>query len=210
MSDAPGRITLGGRPSVPVPPVSKIAFLKVLRVLGVLFLLVSLAVLLVPSLTPGALFNVSNGNCGMVLEGLFAPPGSHCMRAAITKANFALMYAGIGVLFLTFSGTPRRLTLWGWAVALGSPYLMTQSGGAVRIASNVVGSCGTYLGDFSRRGIETMSSGGVTWTFGPACGEMALDRLYLTLGVAASGLLLVAVGTYVSRKQARDVASPPS
>ena len=173
---------------------------RVLRILGVLFVALSVALLLIPSLTPGGLLGVENANCGMLLEGLFAPPGSTCLRVATTKAHFAIVYAGLGVLLLTFSGIRNRLRLWGIAIFGASPYLMMFPNGTPKMIGNVSPMCASPIGDLTRRGVTALGMGGGTWTLHPDCPDRALTRFYIMLAVAGFGLLLVCVGALMSRR----------
>ena len=107
---------------------------------------------------------------------------------------FAMIYGGISVTFLAISGIKRRLMFVGHVVLLASPFLMTRKTGVIKTGGNILEFCGTAIGDFSRYGLTSASAQGATWELDVRCGEMAMNRFYVTLVIAAAGALMIIVG----------------
>lgn len=174
-------------------------FRRVLRALGILFAAASVATLVLPFLRPGAVL-VPKANCGPAVRDLFQLPGSACSNDAMDSVVFAMIYGGISVVFLAFSGIQRRLMFVGHVVLLASPFLMTRKTGVIKSGGNVLEFCGSAIGDFSRYGLTSASAQGATWTLDVRCGEMAMNRFYVMLAVAVAGVLMIIVGLRRGRR----------
>lgn len=177
---------------------------KVFRVLGLAFVAGSLALLLVPTS-----YRWINGgghtSCGVPLQALFAPPNEGCEGPARSRVSWSLGVGGIGVAFLAFSGIKRRLRFVGWVALAASPYLMMygisdENRIIIRGGNRFLYSCGSAIGDLVRRSYSEISRNGGTWGLHPGCGEDALNRLYLTLGVAGLGVGLLGIAAIRQRR----------
>lgn len=115
----------------------------------------------------------------------------------MTQAVESMVFAGLGVVLLAFSDIRRRLRFVGWALVATSPFVMLvpTTEGFFELERPISMVCGSGIGDLVRRGYTE-----ATFDFGdfqgggplePACGDMALNRLYIMLGVAGIGAALV-------------------
>lgn len=177
---------------------------RVLRILGALALIYSLALLVVP---PGYLNRGFGGSgCGVPLQALFHPPGTSCVGVAYTQAAKSGAYAVVAVALLGFSGIRRRLRFLG-LTALGLsayPMLFSTSEFQPVEGPGFAHVCGSAIGDLVRRGYTEVTFGGGSGPLSPLCGDRALSRLYLTLGIAAVGAVILIVDA-IRRRNAEPV-----
>jgi hypothetical protein len=189
---------------------------KWLRLIGALFLAGSLALMIVPVSYPWANFGgEGRTDCGVPLQAMFRPPGEGCGGAAVSRTKLSIAAAGVGLLLIAVSGVRRRLLFLG-LVLVGSsvyPMLLATYGRAITIhndkthASSVY-VCGSALGDLARRGYSQVSWGGGTWGLQKQCSDMAVHRLYVTLGMAGAGFLLIGGAAMKSRANLNGESLP--
>jgi len=171
---------------------------KWLRLVGAAFLAGSLALMIVPvSYRWGNLGGDGRTDCGVPLQALFRPPAEGCGNKAIRRSETSIAVAGVGVLLIAFSGVRRRLLFLGLVLAGSSVYPMLVAtntrGFDIKDGKQVYWNyqCGSALGDLARRGYFEVQWFGASYQIGKPCGDMAVHRLYLTLGMAGAGLLLI-------------------
>lgn len=103
--------------------------------------------------------------------------------------------AVIGVGLLAFSGIRRRLRFVG-LVTLGLslfPMMFSTSEWQPVEADGIGYQCGTAIGDLVRRGDTELTFNGGWQSLSPLCGDRALSRLSLTLGMAGVGIVILVV-----------------
>jgi hypothetical protein len=167
------------------------------RVIGIVLLVLSVGMLVVP--TSYGWFEgrgyTGRSVCGVPFQALFNPPGYGCTRAAYTQAAKSAAVAVLGFGVLAFSGIRRRLRFAGLAALALSPFplLFSTSEFQPVMDGNISRQCGSAIGDLVRRGYTEVTFQGGTGPLSPACGDRALSRLYLTLGIVAFAALLLVV-----------------
>lgn len=163
-----------------------------LRWIGALALSASIALLVVPvSFGWSTFFASGRTDCGVPLQALFLTPADACGHRAMFRAAAAATVAGIGVALLAFSGIRRRLRFLGAVVLGASPFLMMFRTSEGRIVDGFQYTCGSAIADLFRRGYREISVGSRTTPLDPWCGDLALNRFFITLGVATVGVLLL-------------------
>jgi hypothetical protein len=188
---------------VSAPPSRSKRRYKLLRVLGILALTWSLALLVLPmSYTWKNFFASGRTNCGVPLQALFRPPGEGCEIEASRQVAKSIAVAGVGVALLAFSGIRRRLRFLGFVLLAASPFVMMVPTDEGFIEIDRPGLCGSGIGDLVRRGYTEVTFDGGTGPLDPACGDMALNRLYMTLGVAGAGAALLVIDSIRQRRTA--------
>jgi hypothetical protein len=179
-----------------------------LRVLGILTLVLSVAMLIVPTSYGWLEGRPGTSACGVPLQALFNPPGYGCTSAAYTQAAKSAVVAVVGVGILAFSGIRRRLRFLGLAAIGLSPFPMLFSSNEFQpvMGDGFAEICGSAIGDLVRRGYTSVGFQGGEGPLSPACGDRALSRLYLTLGMAGVGVIILAVEA-IRRRKAQAVVS---
>lgn len=163
-----------------------------LRWIGALALSASIALLVVPVTREWSTVGArGRQDCGVPLQTLFRMPGDACGDRAMFRAVEAAIVAGIGITLLAFSGIRRRLRFLGVVLLGASPFLMMFRTSEGRIADGIQYACGSAIGDLFRRGYTEITVNGATTTLDPWCRDVALDRFFITLGVATLGVLLL-------------------
>jgi hypothetical protein len=161
-----------------------------LRWIGASVLSAGIALLVVPvSREYSVLGARGRQDCGVPLQTLFRMPGDACANRAMFRVAEAAIVAGIGVVLLAFSGIRRRLRFLGIALLGASPFLMMFRTDDGWIADGH--HCGSAIGDLVRRSYSEISVNGATRTLDPWCGDVALNRFFITLGVATVGVLFI-------------------
>ena len=168
-----------------------------LRWLGVLSLIGSVALLIVPVGHISRNFAGSTySDCGVPLQALFGYPTDSCTWDAIGRVFPAIAAFGLGIVLLAFSGIRRRLRFVGLVLLGVTPFLMMlRSRGGSSVVDGFETMCGSAIADLTRRGFSgiSRSASSGTYPLDPACGDLALNRFYLSLGIAALGALIIGV-----------------
>jgi hypothetical protein len=167
-------------------------------VIGAVLVAGSIALLIAPA-TGSTNTLGGRGDCGVPLQTLFDEPGGRlCTRQGERRVEMSAVVAGIGVALLALSRVRRPLRFLGLVLVGASIYPMMWS---IRPSAplegpgagqTVVYACGTAIGDLTRKGYSqiTYATGG-EFGVAKACGDMAENRLYISLGIAGAGVLLL-------------------